>query len=965
MQKPVLRSVLAFAWWLSLLVAQIHTSQANVDGPEAVPANFTDAAVTTLSGGPVVTNVELTPDGGRLLITTQGGQVFVFNTTTNALVTTAALDLAAAGIICNEFERGLQSVTVDPNFATNKFIYIYYPWNGSAGGGGSNCSSNSNARNRVARYTLNDNNTATDPYLIIKYSPSPCGNHNGGDLHFGPTDGLLYISVGDGGCGAGANTTARYRSWLNGKILRVNKDGSIPGTNPYASHPNGVKCGDVFTPVQNLTDRCTETYAWGLRNPYRFAFRHGSSEFYINDVGQGAYEEIDVGAADADYGWYCREGQHDNNTSNSLCSPRPANMIDPIYEYDHSSGCAITGGAFATSSTSSSWPAPYKDAYFFVDNCRSAIYYLSQNAGVYSRISFATISGSPVTLLFDPATNALFYTTTSGTVRKISYTPANRAPIASATATPTFGSAPLVVLFDGSASSDPDGNPISGRWTFGDGSSATPLSVTHTYTQGGVFTATLVVTDSFGLASAAWATQIYAGNDPPQPTINAPASTVHFSVGQVFVLSGAATDPQEGALADNRLSWNVLLQHVPQGQPQNSHTHPYFSGTGNTLTLSAMPAPEDVDAAPLSYLEIQLTATDAQGLARTVTQTLQPNRVVVSLATQPTGLQISVNGTTLVGPQTITAWANQSLGLGAPSPQTLGQNSFNFGAWSDGGAASHTVIAPTNSTALTATFMLIPTATSTATPTPTPTKTSTPTRTPTQTPTNAPTMTGTPTPTQTPAPDLCAPISAQINAPIPDNKPAYSCFDVAISDVGQVTSVTLRVAITHTFMGDLRLQLRSPNNLTLTLLNRPGHPAIKYGDSSNLAAAYPITFTGVSIDNAEAMGNRLLNNGVACRDDKRCAYAPNPDGDSTSLTTTLAGFTGLMSQGIWRVCVADVAAKDVGILKSATLDLACIAPPAVTPVPVIHSVPTPPDEDQAGEKPEEMQFDVWLPFVIR
>ncbi|NJM42194.1 MAG: PKD domain-containing protein, partial [Anaerolineae bacterium] len=372
---------------------------------------------------------------------------------------------------------------------------------------------------------------------------------------------------------------------MNGKILRLNKDGSIPATNPYASDPNGIICGAIANQTKNAAQFCKETYAWGLRNPFKFAFRHGTNEFRINDVGQNSWEEISIGGANVDYGWYCREGKHDNSTSGA-CNPRPANMQDPILEYDHVVGCSIVGGAFATSST---WPAPYKDAYFFADYCSNTIYYITEDGGNYARNTFASLDYRPIALMFDPVNSALYYTTSSGDVRRITYSVGNRAPTASATANPTSGSAPLAVSFDGSASSDPDGNTITGRWDFGDGASANTLIASHTYAQAGNFTARLVVTDSGGLASTPWSVQISVGNDPPQPTISAPATSTRFAVGQVFVLSGSATDPQDGTLDASRLSWRVLLHHVPQGQPQNRHTHPFFSGNGNNLILLLPP----------------------------------------------------------------------------------------------------------------------------------------------------------------------------------------------------------------------------------------------------------------------------------------------------------------------------------------------------------------------------------------
>jgi glucose/arabinose dehydrogenase/subtilisin-like proprotein convertase family protein len=1037
MHKPMVRSIFVFALSLSLINTQLHPSQADASKVQAPPSGFTDASVVALSGSLVVTDrllqapfapgdvatvpanfadatvttvsgnatgLEILPDG-RLLITSKEGQLTVFQ---NGVQSTA-LDLAAQSVLCSDFERGLQSVTADPDFASNNFIYVFYTRKIS-----NSCAQGASTavRSWVVRYTLSPGNVASAPFVVLENIPSQCGNHNGGDIHFGPQDGLLYISVGDSGCDS---SSARYLSTLSGKILRVAKDGSIPASNPYANDAQGVVCGGLSAQPLNTTTKCKEIFASGLRNPFRFAVKHNSAnEFYINDVGASTWEEVSVGAAGADYGWNVREGKCFNSSSTNCPAP-PVGMTDPIYAYSHSLGCSITGGAFVVSAQ---WPAQY-NGYYFGDYCDGDIKQMIQGGTVTTQ-TFSSQSGNLVNMMFDPVASALYYTLSSGEVRKITYTGgSNRAPTASATANPTSGSAPLAVSFDGSASSDPDGNTITGRWDFGDGSSANTLVASHTYAQPGIFIARLVVTDSLGLASAPWSVQISVGNDPPEPTISAPAISTRFAVGQVFVLSGSATDPQDGTLDASRLSWRVLLHHVPQGQPQNRHTHPFFSQTGNNATMPAMPEPEDLDAAPLGYFEIQLTATDLQGLTRTVTQTLLPNRVPIGFETQPSGLQLSVNGTTIVGPQTLTAWANQVLNLNAPSPQALGSSNYGFASWSDSGAASHSAVAPANAASFTANFSLIPgptntpspiptsTATPTNTPSPIPTSAATPTHTPSPIPTSAatstnvpnatltrtPTHTAFPSPTRTPAntttprptatvrtptptrtpilptatpmPDFCAPVTIQPNASIPDNKPAYSCFDVVVNDLGLVTSMTLKVAITHTYVGDVRLQLRSPNSMTLTVLNRPGHPATRYGDSSNLSATYPVTFAQNAANNAELMGNILLNSGTVCRHDRRCTFAPNPNGDVTSLSNSFAGFVGLMSKGTWQVCMADASSRDLGTLQSATLDLVCAAPPAVTPVPQINEVPPQPTDEQSGEKPEEIQYDVWLPLVVR
>src|SRR5262249_33000484 len=250
------------------------------------------------------------------------------------------------------------------------------------------------------RFTLGDNNLASAEQVLIDNIPSPNGNHNGGDLQFGP-DGYLYISVGDGGAdyagdsgSAGNNDASRDQFILLGKILRIASDGSIPPDNPFV----GADSGRCNTTGRTTAQKCQETFAWGLRNPWRFAFKPGTSQFYINDVGQNAWEEIDLGQKGADYGWNCREGAHTNSTTGK-CSPTPPGMVDPIYEYAHGSCDAITDGAFVPAGL---WPAPYDGAYLFADYVCGKIFRLVPNGNSYTTADFATNAGGPVAMVFGP-----------------------------------------------------------------------------------------------------------------------------------------------------------------------------------------------------------------------------------------------------------------------------------------------------------------------------------------------------------------------------------------------------------------------------------------------------------------------------------------------------------------------------------------------------------------------------------
>jgi glucose/arabinose dehydrogenase/PKD repeat protein len=661
-----------------------------------LPADFEDTLVASM---PAPTALAFTPDG-RLLITTQPGQLRVYMN--GALLASPALNLSAR--LCTNSERGLLGVAVDPAFASNRFIYLYYTFKKSGV-----CEQNTanSPVNRVVRVTLSDANTVdlSTEQVLIDNIPSFAGNHNGGDLKFG-RDGFLYVSVGDGGCDYNGdsgcqqdNNASRDEHVLVGKILRITASGGIPASNPFQG-TGSVRCN--VTGRASPGQRCQETFARGLRNPFRMAFDPNATgtTFYINDVGQNTWEEINLGTAGADYGWNVREG-HCAAGSTTDCGAPPAGMTNPIYDYLHASGCAsITGGAFVPNGV---WPAAYNSGYLFSDYVCGTIFLLSRtSSGGFTRTTFATGLGgsSAVTLLFGPhqGTQALYYTSyaNGGQVRRIATT-TNRAPVVTATATPVSGAPPLAVHFDGSGTTDPDGDTLAYDWDFDDGSPhAATAIVNHTYSGPGRFDALLTVHDSRG-ASAVSTVTINVGNNAPVPTITSPAASALFAVGQTITLTGSATDPEDGALAANRLSWTVLLHH-------NTHTHPFLPATsGNNITFQA-PAPEDLAATASSYLEIQLTATDSAGLSTTRIQNLQPRIVNVTIDTDPPGLGVVVNSVRLIGPTTVKSWQNYALRVDARTETDSAGSRWLFSKWSDGGAAAHIIVTPSTAATVTARF---------------------------------------------------------------------------------------------------------------------------------------------------------------------------------------------------------------------------------------------------------------------
>jgi glucose/arabinose dehydrogenase len=394
----------------------------------APPSGFVDEVVATV-GAP--TALASLPDG-RMLVTTQQGTLRVIDD--DQLVSGAALSITDK--VCAENERGLLGVTADPAFSTNNYVYLFYTAKKPEGG----------CVNRVSRFTMAGNTvTPSSESILLDGLQTPASNHNGGDVQFGK-DGHLYVSVGDGAQGS----RARDLSYLNGKILRITKTGQIPADNPFMGSDSARCSGNGQT---NAGKKCQEIFASGLRNPFRMAFDPNASgtRFYINDVGQNSYEEIDLGSKGADYGWNVREGEC-SAANASTCGVSPAGMTDPVHAYGRDGGCSsITGGAFVPGDV---WGAAYKGAYLFSDYVCGKVFVLR---GTQSSTFMSGLGGSSaVHMVFAPYENtqALYYTSyanggqihrvrstggTAGTTTTTTTAPASTTTSTTSTSVPTDG----------------------------------------------------------------------------------------------------------------------------------------------------------------------------------------------------------------------------------------------------------------------------------------------------------------------------------------------------------------------------------------------------------------------------------------------------------------------------------------------------------------------------------------------
>ena len=257
---------------------------------------------------------------GRLFVVEQAGVIRVFQNGPGTGSSEVFLDIRPLVDDAGN-EEGLLGLAFHPHFRNNGYFYVNYTASGPD-------------RTVIARYRADPRQPGrADPASgaeILSFE-QPFSNHNGGQLAFGP-DGFLYIAVGDGGSGGDPQGHAQNRATLLGSLLRIDVDApaggrpyGIPPDNPYAGNSQGWR---------------EEIFAYGLRNPWRFSFDPPTGRLWAADVGQNAYEEIDLIVAGGNYGWNLMEGAHCYLEAD--CDP--AGLVPPVWEYGHSQGRSVTGG---------------------------------------------------------------------------------------------------------------------------------------------------------------------------------------------------------------------------------------------------------------------------------------------------------------------------------------------------------------------------------------------------------------------------------------------------------------------------------------------------------------------------------------------------------------------------------------------------------------------------------------------
>jgi|GEM_PF-706154 len=642
--------------FLDLVWGGIETAAGAVpaDCGASIPENFQKVALDETTANPM--DLEAAEDG-RLFYIDRNGTVRIV--LANGAVTTAlSLDVYTGQ------EFGLVGMTLDPNFDSNGWIYLYYSPNDNV------------ARDVLSRFTVSGNtiDPATEEQLLVVEAQRDECCHTGGALQF-DSAGNLYLATGDntnpfaadgfapideqfGRAAWDAQRTSANSNVLTGKILRITPqpDGS------YTIPP-----GNMFDEAVDFTNRTRpEIFAMGFRNPYRIGLDPVTDKLLVADFGPDAASpdpargpdgivEWNIVDTPGFYGWpYCVGDNQpfvDFNFANSQsgsafdCTGGPVNnspnntgltQLPPAIGTDvwygkqntgvpeiGTGGAPMAGGVYrfdASSSSEAKWPEYWDGKAIFGEWNRTV-------DGMFSFQLDATTSevvkinnlfpGVEFTRLmaFDWGPDGVLYFIEWGTgqggnnadsgVYKLEYVQSERRPIASASADVTNGGPPLTVSFSSAGSADPDGGTVTFEWDFdGNGTiDSTAANPVHVYTDGGDYDVQLVVTDDEG-ESASATIAITVGNTPPVINVTAPVNGSFFTFGDTINFDVSVTDAEDGTVDCNDIIVQPALGH-------DEHSHPYAQYSGCT---GSFPLPgDDGHVGANTFGIVTVTYTDEGG----------------------------------------------------------------------------------------------------------------------------------------------------------------------------------------------------------------------------------------------------------------------------------------------------------------------------------------------------------------
>jgi glucose/arabinose dehydrogenase len=605
----------AFAWLL-IVLASAPARAAN-----DLPPGFSLIQVGGSSQIEFPVGMAFAPDG-RIFVTEQKGAVRVIKNNQTLPAPFATLNVHFFS------ERGMAGICFDPNFVNNGYVYIYYT------------AMTPTIHNRLSRFTAAGDVAVPGSELVLIDFPTlgQSGFHNSGCVKFG-RDGKLYVSVGENN--VPTNSQSLYTPL--GKILRINADGTVPSDNPFYNQTTGIN---------------RSIYAMGFRNPFTFDFQPGTGRFFVNDVGYATWEDVKDVAPGGNYGWPIYEG-----VSND------PNFKSPIVAYIHPPdplSSAITGGAFYNPETNQ-FPANYVGKYFFMDGFTQWIRYIDLNTYTPTPYStnllglqvnanywiseFATnMTGVPLYLTVGPD-GCLYYVAHIGNaVFKIQYSGQLSPQIGiqpgpqyvsvgypASFSVQAYGAESLAYIWQRKRVGDPDYLVISSATN-----STLNLPTTTLADNGALFRCT--VSNLSGSTNSISALLTVTANQPPGATIATPPVNATFKAGDTLSFSGGAIDNEDGTLPPSALTWWIDIHHL-------THTHPFLAPTSG-FASNSIAVPNLLEHDDRIWLRLHLVATDSTGLSNSIYRDILPVKSTITLATQPPGMQLRLDGASIVTPPT-------------------------------------------------------------------------------------------------------------------------------------------------------------------------------------------------------------------------------------------------------------------------------------------------------------------------
>lgn len=686
---------------------------------------------TVIDGLAAPTDVAFAPDG-RVFVGEKSGLIRTYDSVEDPTPTVTA-DLTDP--VRDVGEHGLMGITVDNDYPNRPYLYIAYAWD-ITGLWGDDCAASYQINGcvtgaRVARVTVDAQGVMVGSPLTL-VEDRWCyqfGSHSIGSVEM-MDDGSLLVSSGEGANWAGTDYGQYGGQQLSPPVddlTPVNPCGDPPGGVGVAS-PADISEGGSLRSQDLLTG--DDPLSWdgaiarihpdtgeampdnplvgvgstdddgliahGLRNPTRFTVRPGTDQVFIGNVGQSYAEEIDVVSTQGpvrNFGWPCREGDRVHlpfdTLGNTICTDlldapgAPSVLTDPAFFYTRTNtGAAITGVRFVPEGH---YPQDLVGDLVFVDYVIGNVYAVEFDAfGRWTGVPPEPVAYRTGIVSLVTGNDGYIYAVdiARGTVERL--VDGDSAPVARIAAGPTEGPVPLEVSLDASDSEQPGGGNLTFAWdldddgAFDDASGPTASLTLHDEVNRVV---SVQVTNEAGATTVA-STTLYPGNTAPVLDVEV-TSPLPWTAGGPIEFGATATDAEDGVLDGASVQWQTFLRHCYL--PTDCHSHPQASGTGTSGST------EGPSHGYPSYLQLVVTATDSRGQSVEERIDLQPATATVEVTSTVPGAKVSIGEYTRTAPFVETVILGDTIDISVPGTQVIGGQTYAFGSWSDGGAASHQI----------------------------------------------------------------------------------------------------------------------------------------------------------------------------------------------------------------------------------------------------------------------------------